>query len=89
MFNDWVKARWLAKHPGPNKVGDRVRFRFGLTDVEGVIVEDRGNLGGRGKRLYGIRFAFAESLDKYIEMSPDEYEVVSEAPKPAGNGKTK
>ena len=37
MFNDWVMARWLAKHPGPHKVGDRVRFRFGVTDVDEPI----------------------------------------------------
>jgi hypothetical protein len=86
MFNDWVMARWWAKHPGPNKVGDRVRFRFGLTDVDGVIVEDRGNLGGGGKRLYGITFQFGESPDKYIELAPDDYEVIAEVPMPDESG---
>jgi len=89
MFNDWVKARWLVKNPGPNKVGDRVRFRFALTDVEGVIIEDRGNLGERGQRLYGIKFQFGDSPDMYTELAPDEYEMIEEAPPPDEDGQSK
>lgn len=87
-MNDWVMARWLAKHPGPNKVGDRVRFRFGLRDVEGVIVEDRGNLGVGGRRLYGIKWQMDEWNEGYIELSPDEFQLVAEDPKPDDNGKS-
>ena len=86
-MNDWVMARWLAKHPGPNKVGDRVRFQFGARTVEGVIVEDRRNLGGGGKRLYGIRWPLTEWEEGYVELTPDEFEVVAEAPPAGDNGK--
>ncbi|WP_395088552.1 hypothetical protein [Armatimonas sp.] len=37
------------------KVGDRVKFQRVLHWLEGVIVEDRGNIGIGGRRLYGIQ----------------------------------
>jgi hypothetical protein len=88
-FNDWVKARWLAKDPGPNKVGDRVRFRFGVTDIEGTIIEDRGNLGPGRKRVYGIAFYFGDSEEKYVELHTDQYQTVAPAAEPDANGESK
>ncbi len=39
------------------KVGDRVKFQRVSHWLEGVIVEDRGNIGIGGRRLYGIQVA--------------------------------
>jgi hypothetical protein len=36
------------------QLGDRVRFTFGVTPVEGTVVEDRGAIGYRGRRLYRV-----------------------------------
>ena len=47
-MNPWLKDPWLEKNPGPFREGDRVRFPFGTAEVEGTVVEDRGNLGVGG-----------------------------------------
>jgi hypothetical protein len=33
-----------ALNPGPFGEGDRVRMLWGVTSVEGIVIEDRGNL---------------------------------------------
>jgi hypothetical protein len=70
-MNPWMHYSWLDKHPGPFRVGERVAFRFGTAELEGVIVEDRGNLGSGGKRLYGVRF----HVDDVSEPMYMEYEA--------------
>lgn len=37
------------------RVGDHVSFRHGLRQVTAKIVEDRGPLGARGRRIYRLR----------------------------------
>ena len=37
------------------KVGDHIKFQRVSHWLEGVIVEDRGNIGIGGRRLYGIQ----------------------------------
>jgi hypothetical protein len=37
------------------KVGDSVRFQRVLHMLEGVIIEDRGNIGIGGRRLYVVQ----------------------------------
>ncbi len=37
-------------------VGSRVKFVFGLTEVTGTVIEDRGDLGIGGQRLLRVRF---------------------------------
>jgi hypothetical protein len=68
----WVKNPQAAREPGPFREGDRVRLLWGVTPVEGVIVEDRGNLGAGGRRLYRVRV----QLDEYTE--PFETSVPAE-----------
>ena len=38
------------------QIGDRVRFRRAVSEMTGTIIEDRGNLGGGGERVYRIEF---------------------------------
>jgi hypothetical protein len=47
-----VKNPQAALHPGPFAEGDRVRLLWGVTPVEGRIIEDRGGVGR--KRLYRV-----------------------------------
>jgi hypothetical protein len=38
------------------RVGDRVKFRIGIRIAEGVVKEDRGPIGVKGRRLYTVEF---------------------------------
>jgi hypothetical protein len=72
-MNPWVKNPSAAKNPGPYREGDRVTFRFGTADAEGTVVEDRGNLGVGGRRLYGIVFRLDDvSEELYVELPPED-----------------
>ena len=72
---------WIWKNPGPFRVGDRVRMPFGGGSIEVTIVEDRGNLGAGGKRVYGIRFRVDDVSDEiYTERDVDQLTLVARAP---------
>jgi hypothetical protein len=87
-MNPWLKNPWAMKNPGPYREGDRVRFRFGTVPVEGVIVEDRGNLGGGGRRLYGVKFRPDEVSDEiYLELPVEDLEPIPPTAPPSGNGR--
>jgi len=69
---------WVDKHPGPFREGDRVLLRWGGTEVEGVVVEDRGPLGGGGKRLYGVTFRVDDVSDPiYTELAPEKLTLLA------------
>jgi hypothetical protein len=54
------------------RVGDRVSFMFGIRRVYGVVVEDRGPLGGHGRRLLAVRSKLGGSEPTVIELPVDE-----------------
>jgi hypothetical protein len=69
------------------KVGDHVRFHYVNRFIDGVIVEDRGNLGLKGRRVYGIQFpGYDLNEPRYIEMQEDEIAAVSQSGD--GNGRS-
>jgi len=71
---------WVDEHPGPFQEGDRVRLRWGGTDVVAIVVEDRGRLGIGGKRLYGVRLRVDDVSDPlYTEIEPDALTLVARA----------
>jgi hypothetical protein len=77
----WVKNPQLALNPGPFDEGDRVLLRWGVTPVEAVIIEDRGNLGVGGRRLYRVRIRLDEFTDPIETTYPaDELTLVAKAP---------
>jgi hypothetical protein len=43
--------------------GDLVQFQFGLSTVQGVVKEDRGPIGIKGRHLYLIEFWFGAHAD--------------------------
>jgi hypothetical protein len=57
------------------RVGDRVRILYGFPGVVGEVVEDRGNLGVSGERIYGVRMR----MDPWNEMTSEFPEQSLEA----------
>jgi hypothetical protein len=75
MADNKKSKKVLASSEAKLKKGDRVRFKFGLETVEGIVVEDRGPIGRGRRRLYGIRFpADRPKGDEgtYIELGDEE-----------------
>ena len=69
------KTRWATRLP---RVGDRVTVRFGTSDAEGVVVEDRGPIGVNGRRLLRIEITldpFTEPMA--IEVPAEEARVIA------------
>ena len=52
------------------KKGDAVTFRLGVRTVQGVVKEDRGPLGIKGRHLYLVEFgpALYEDATSQIEL---------------------
>ncbi len=83
MANRKAADPWHRKNPGPFRVGDRVRIPFGTEFIEATVVEDRGNLGVGGKRMYGVRFRVDDVSDEiYTERYADQLTLVARAPAP-------
>ena len=66
------------KTPGKFRVGDRVRILHGFRGVIGEIVEDRGRIGVRGRRLYGVKFRLDEWNEETTELPEEALEAVGE-----------
>jgi hypothetical protein len=75
--------------PGPFGVGDRVGLLWGFTPVEGLVVEDRGNLGVGGRRLYRVRIQLDDNISEAIEteVPADDLTLVARAPTPSRKGR--
>lgn len=58
---------------GVPAVGSKVRFVFGLGEVVGTVIEDRGDLGVGGRRLLRVRFELEGAAE------PFETEIEAEA----------
>jgi hypothetical protein len=73
---------------GPYDVGDLVRLLWGVTPVEGLIVEDRGNLGIGGRRLYRVQMQLDEITEPFETTIPaDELTLVAKTPSRSRNGR--
>ncbi len=70
------------RKPGKYRVGDRVRILYGRPGAVGEVIEDRGNIGVKGRRLYTVRV----KLDEWND-STAEYPESSLEPVETGNGK--
>lgn len=60
--------------PRKFKVGQRVRFRYVMERVSGVIIEDRGPLGVGGVQLYTVRAKIGRAvpIEIVLELPADE-----------------
>jgi hypothetical protein len=82
----YVKNPSAAANPGPFREGDRVRLLWGVTPVEAIVIEDRGNLGVGGRRLYRVRVRLDDITEPMETEEPaDELTLVSRAPTPTRN----
>jgi hypothetical protein len=82
-----VKNPSAALNPGPFREGDRVRLLWGFTPVEGIIIEDRGNLGVGGRRLYRVQVQLDDNITDPMESTrpAEDLTLVDRAPTPSRN----
>jgi hypothetical protein len=60
------------------QVGDRVKVPHGAKKIAGVVIEDRGKLGYRGRHIYGVR-VWMDPFDPIsYEVSEEELDVDTE-----------
>lgn len=64
------------KKNGKYKVGDVVAFHFGSQEVQALVIEDRGRLGVKGRRLYRIRLERDPEPIEF-EMPEDDLKAVN------------
>ncbi len=62
------------------KKGDIVKFRAGTRMIQGVVKEDRGPLGLKGRHLYLVQFGPALYVDepRFIELPAVELQLVAD-----------
>jgi hypothetical protein len=83
-----VKNPQAALTPGPFHEGDRVRLLWGVTPVEGIVIEDRGNLGVGGRRLYRVRVQLDDITEPMETEEPaEDLTLVAKAPAKSRNGR--
>jgi hypothetical protein len=66
--------------PGKFRVGDRVRILHGFRGMIAEIFEDRGPIGVRGRRLYGVKFRVDEWNEHTTELPEESLEAVEAEP---------
>ena len=65
------------KTPGKFRVGDRVRILHGFRGLIGEIVEDRGPIGVRGRRLYAVKMRLDEWNEQTTELPEESLEALN------------
>lgn len=55
-------------------VGDWVTFLFGVERVRGVILEDRGPIGARGRQMFFVEVPLKHDEPLRFEMPADDLE---------------
>ena len=79
--NKTIKKTFFVEKP-LFRVGDTISFAMGRTQrIRGVVVEDRGPIGGGGRRLYDIRFKMSDEYSKpqYIELPAADLQKEAES----------
>jgi hypothetical protein len=74
-----MKRPPLRMKPVPPRfhIGDRVRILYGFHGVVGEVVEDRGNLGAEGERIYAVRMKMDAWNEMTSEFPEDSLEAVA------------
>ena len=70
-------ARTGRGHSESIGVGDKVKFRFGLKDTVGTIVEIRGPIAKGRRKVYRIEFPVGGDELLATELTADEFRVVN------------
>lgn len=75
-----MATRRPKKLPEPAlKVGSKVSFVFGGSRVRGTIIEDRGNIGYQGRRMFTVRLKRTFAEDIVLEMPAEELRALRAA----------
>ncbi len=65
----------IGKKRSPRfRVGDPVKFLYGIDKVAGEILEDRGSLGDYGRRLYRVRINAGQEDESSFEIPEEDIE---------------
>ena len=71
----------MARRAKPSvrpRVGSRVRFKFGLSEVVGTVIEDRGPVGIGGRFLLRVRLDLADTAEPIdLEVPVDDVKVAA------------
>jgi hypothetical protein len=69
-------AKQTKTDPKPRfQVGDKVKFYSVNTWVVATVTEDRGQIGYKGRRLYGLQYPRPyDEQPGYLEMPEEELE---------------
>jgi hypothetical protein len=70
----------LKKRRPRFRIGDVVSFLYGPQRVSGEIIEDRGQLGEFGRRLYRVRFDFDHDDSMTIELPEEDMDDPARVP---------
>jgi hypothetical protein len=73
------------KTTGKFRVGDRVRTLHWFPELVCEITEDRGNIGLRGRRLYGVKVRIDDWNEMSSELPEEDLRLADDKP---SNGKT-
>jgi hypothetical protein len=65
--------------PGRFKVGDHVQFQRVFDTIQGVVVEDCGPIGYRGRRLYEVRYEIPDSEPFEVPIAEEKLQLVASA----------
>jgi hypothetical protein len=72
--------QYPGEKPGKFRVGQKVRLKHGFPGLIAEIIEDRGPIGFRGRRLYGILLHPDPWNEFTTESAEEELEAVPDGP---------
>jgi hypothetical protein len=78
MSSSRTRAKPVKAKSRVPAVGSKVKFVFGLAEVTGIVIEDRGNLGVGGRRLLRVRFQIEGAGEPFeTEIPADNVKVAA------------
>ncbi len=79
LLGDWkTHMSSTARQSSRFKVGDWVSFLYGPQKVKARVIEDRGLLGSRGRRLYRVGFNAGQEETTSLEIPEEDLKLVEQ-----------
>lgn len=83
-LGDMVTSRQMAsrthKPKSPLAVGSLVKLLFGIDEVTGTVVEDRGNVGMGGRHLLRVRLDIPDTSEPVeLEIPADDVKSAAQS----------
>jgi len=67
-----------GQSPGKFRVGQKVRMKHGFRGMIGEVIEDRGPIGVRGRRLYSVKLRLDPWNEHTSEYPEESLEAVTD-----------